>query len=144
MLQDKQFNTCITFVLEREGGYVNDPKDPGGETKYGISKKAWPYLDIKNLKEENAKVLYYQSYWIAVADNLPWPLNLCVFDCAVNQGSKKARQFLRETSDWTRYLEIRKIHYLTLIQAKPELDRFRKGWLNRINELKKFVEEKGA
>lgn len=144
MLADAQFQQCIAFVLEREGGYVNDKADPGGETKYGISKKAWPYVDIKNLTEEDAKVIYYQSYWISVADTLPWPLNLCVFDCAVNQGTKKARQFLRETSDWKKYLELRKIHYLNLIHAKPELDRFRKGWLNRINELKKFVEEKGA
>lgn len=142
MLQDKEFSRCIPFVLEREGGYSNDPKDPGGETKYGISKKAWPKLDIKNLTLEDAKVIYYQHYWLFVADKLSWPLNLCVFDTAVNQGTKKARQLLKQSGeDWKKYLELRRIEYLELIRSKPVLDRFRRGWLNRINELKKYVEE---
>jgi hypothetical protein len=143
MNNDKEFARCLPFIFESEGDYVNDPKDPGGETKYGISKKAWPNLDIKNLTKEEAAVIYYKHYWLFVADQLPWPLNLCVFDTAVNQGTKKARQFLKEAgSDWKKYLEIRRIWYLSLIHVKPELDRFRKGWLNRINNIKKYVEEK--
>lgn len=145
MNNDKEFARCMPFIFESEGGYVNDPKDPGGETNYGISKKAWPNVDIKNLTKEQAALIYYKHYWLSVADNLEWPLNLCVFDCAVNQGTKKARQFLKEAGDdWKKYLEIRRIAYLTLIQARPVLDKFRKGWLNRINNIKKYVEEKGA
>lgn len=145
MNNDKEFARCMPFIFESEGGYVNDPKDPGGETKYGISKKAWPNVDIRNLSKEEAAVIYYRHYWFYVAADLKWPLNLCVFDCAVNQGTKKAHQFLREAGgDWKKYLEIRRITYLSLIQVKPELDRFRKGWLNRINNIKKYVEEKGA
>jgi len=56
------FERCIAFVLRHEGGYVNDPRDPGGETKYGISKRAYPGLDIKNLTEEQAKEIYRQDY----------------------------------------------------------------------------------
>ena len=49
------FDQVIDRVLAHEGGYVNDPDDPGGETKYGISKKAYPKIDIKNLTKEEAK-----------------------------------------------------------------------------------------
>ena len=44
-------------------GYVNDPKDPGGETNYGISKRAYPDVDIKNLTEDGAKDIYKRDYW---------------------------------------------------------------------------------
>ena len=49
------FDEIIDVVLHHEGGYVNDPKDPGGETNYGISKRAYPDVDIKNLTEDGAK-----------------------------------------------------------------------------------------
>ena len=48
------FEEAVKSVLKHEGGYVNDPKDPGGETNFGISKRAFPDLDIKNLTEEDA------------------------------------------------------------------------------------------
>ena len=51
----KDFNEIIEKVLEHEGGYVNDPKDLGGETKYGITKRFYPDIDIKNLTIEQAK-----------------------------------------------------------------------------------------
>ena len=50
-----QFDEIIDHVLEHEGGYVNDPKDLGGETKYGITKRFYPDVDIKNLTKEDAK-----------------------------------------------------------------------------------------
>ena len=53
MLTD--FNDIIEVVLHHEGGYVNDPKDPGGETNFGIAKRSHPDVDIKNLTEEGAK-----------------------------------------------------------------------------------------
>ena len=48
------FEEIIDNVLESEGGYVNDKDDPGGETNMGISKRAYPDLDIKNLTREEA------------------------------------------------------------------------------------------
>ena len=57
------FDEIIDNVLESEGGYVNDKNDAGGETNLGISKRAYPDLDIKNLTREQAKQLYYQDYW---------------------------------------------------------------------------------
>jgi len=58
-----KFSEAVDIVLKNEGGYVNDPKDPGGETNFGISKAAHPGLDIKNLSEDDAKSIYYTEYW---------------------------------------------------------------------------------
>ena len=59
-----KFDQCIAFVFDREGRvYENNPDDPGGETKYGICKKSFPSLDIKNLTEDQAKDIYYKNYW---------------------------------------------------------------------------------
>jgi len=57
------FDLAIPIVLENEGGYVNDPADPGGETKYGISKRSYPALDIKNLTVEQATAIYLRDFW---------------------------------------------------------------------------------
>jgi len=58
-----RFEQLIGIVLIHEGGYVCDPSDPGGETKYGISKRAYPHLDIRNLTLERAKDIYYRDWW---------------------------------------------------------------------------------
>ena len=58
-----EFKLAIPITLENEGGYVNDPDDPGGETKYGISKRSYPALDIKNLTVEQATAIYLRDFW---------------------------------------------------------------------------------
>ncbi len=57
------FEHAITITLQHEGGYVNDPADPGGETRYGISKRAFPKVDIANLTINKAKAIYKAFYW---------------------------------------------------------------------------------
>ncbi len=85
------FGKAIQFVLEHEGGYVFDPHDPGGETKYGISKRAYPDVDIKNLTEEEAIEIYKRDYWEKIqGDSLPYALSLALLDTAVNCGVFKA------------------------------------------------------
>lgn len=83
------FEKEVADVLRREGGgtLTNDPLDPGKETKYGISKKAFPTIDIANLTENKAREIYYFNYWKPVrGDELPPPLARMLFDQAVNQG----------------------------------------------------------
>ena len=58
-----KFDEIIEVVLEHEGGYVNDPKDPGGETNFGIAKRSHPDVDIKNLTKEGDKEIYKEVYW---------------------------------------------------------------------------------
>jgi len=57
------FSQAVEILLEIEGGYVNNPSDPGGETNFGISKKSYPDLNIKNLTKENAKKIYLKDFW---------------------------------------------------------------------------------
>ena len=90
------FDRAFEIIIGHEGGYVNDPRDPGGETKYGISKKAYPYADIKNLTLDQAKEIYKRDYWDAVdAESIPGVARLMVFDCAVNCGVTAARKILQ-------------------------------------------------
>jgi lysozyme family protein len=92
------FDKAFEHVIGVEGGYVNDPKDPGGETKYGISKRAYPAENIKNLSIERAKIIYRMDYWNKVkGDELPYPLNMFVFDAAVNQGVDPSIDMLQKT-----------------------------------------------
>ena len=91
---------AIQFVLGWEGGLVNDPADAGGETNFGISKQAYPALDIKALTREQAVEIYQRDYWEAVgADQLPENLAFAVFDCAVNQGVGTATRLLQISLD---------------------------------------------
>ena len=90
------FDRAFEIIIGHEGGYVNDPRDPGGETKYGISKRAYPNEDIKNLTLDRAKFLYKQDYWDAIeAESIPGVARLMVFDCSVNCGVTTAKKLLQ-------------------------------------------------
>ena len=92
------FDRAFDIIIGHEGGYVNDPRDPGGETKYGISKRAYPNEDIKNLTLDRAKELYKRDYWNALeAETLPDAARLMVFDCAVNCGVTAAKKLLQRS-----------------------------------------------
>src|SRR5437660_12165949 len=88
------FDKAIGTVLEHEGGYSFDPNDPGGETKYGISRKAYPGLDVKSLTLEQAKAIYKRDYWIysRIQDQ---DVATKVFDMAVNLGPPAAHRLLQ-------------------------------------------------
>lgn len=94
----ENFSEAFALVVGLEGGYSNDLRDPGGETKFGISKRAHPDVDVKNLTLEHAEKIYWQHYWDpAHCDELPWPLDMLMFDTAVNQGVKPAIELLQKT-----------------------------------------------
>ncbi len=92
-----RFDRAILLILRHEGGYVNDPKDPGGETNFGISKRSYLEIDIKSLTKQSASEIYYRDYWQPnYCDDLPWPLAIQVFDYAVNAGSNQAARALQK------------------------------------------------
>ena len=96
------FNEAVALVLHHEGGYVNDPDDRGGETKYGISKRAYPDLDIANLTVAEAEGIYFRDYWVAInASSMPPPVALMTFDAAVNMGIRRAARFLQKEAQCT-------------------------------------------
>ncbi len=91
------FDRCIRAVLSEEGGLSDHPQDPGGLTKYGISRRAYPDLDIRRLTMDEAIELYRRDYWNPVhGTDLPASLALLVFDSAVNQGAGTAVRLLQK------------------------------------------------
>lgn len=90
------FDTTFDKLISHEGGYVFDLRDPGGETKFGISKRSYPTLDIKALTLADAKAIYRRDFWDrAQCDKLPAALAFDVFDTAVNSGIGQAIRFLQ-------------------------------------------------
>jgi len=90
------FSSVIEMVLHHEGGYVNHPNDPGGETKYGISKRAYPEIDIANLTEEDAEEIYFKEYWSKIkGEDLPSGVACVVMDYGVNSGISRASKALQ-------------------------------------------------
>ena len=91
------FDDAVVVILRHEGGYVNDPNDPGGETNFGICKRSYPNEDIRNLTEARAKEIYRRDYWDKCkCDQLPEAVRLLVFDAAVNQGVGAAVKMLQK------------------------------------------------
>lgn len=98
------FDQCFDMLIGHEKGYVNDRRDNGGETKYGISKRSYPGEDIKNLTLERARAIYLRDYWgPAGCDSLPDAARLQVFDMAVHSGVSRAikavQKAVSETED---------------------------------------------
>jgi lysozyme family protein len=103
-----RFNECVEATIGFEGEYSDHPNDSGGRTKYGITAstlesaktKGWvpSNVTIKNLKLDHAKTIYKKGYWDVVkADSLPHPLDLIIFDMAVNHGVNSAIKLLQKT-----------------------------------------------
>lgn len=98
------FEECLDFVLEHEGGdrFTDDPRDPGGATKYGIAQNYHPGVDVKNLRRDGAAALYRKEYWETCrCDELPGGLRLAIFDAAVNAGCGNAIRFLQRALNVT-------------------------------------------
>lgn len=156
------WDNAVTFVLKMEGDYTVDPNDPGGETKFGISKKAYPSLDIKNLTVEEAREIYHRDYWLPCScDDLPSAFSISVFDCAVNQGTGKAKRLLQIALDVTvdgvigpktieaavkadtyrvkKYLAERLADYARIMSANPKLLVFAVNWSYRVLSLAELI-----
>ncbi len=89
----------VDRVLSHEGGYVNDPNDPGGETKWGISKRSYPHLNIKDLTRQDAIAIYQRDFWQRVqGDKLPVPFVFQALDAAVNHGIGNAVRWMQRAA----------------------------------------------
>lgn len=90
------FEQVFEIVVGHEGGYSNNAADPGGETKYGISKRSYPRVDIGALSLEGAHRIYRADYWDKIrGDDLDPGLALVCFDAAVNNGVGQAVRWLQ-------------------------------------------------
>lgn len=90
------FDQVFDKLINHEGGYVFNPHDPGGETKFGISKRSYPHLDIHSLTLADAKTIYKRDFWDrAQCDKLHPDLAFDLFDGAVNSGIGQAIRWLQ-------------------------------------------------
>ena len=94
------YDKCLETILHHEGGYVDHPKDPGGETNLGVTKRVYEEFggtkDMKDLTVEDVAPIYKKGYWDKMkGDELPNGLDLCVFDFGVNAGPGRAAKYLQ-------------------------------------------------
>lgn len=151
------FEKAIKGVLKHEGGYVHDKHDRGGETNFGISKRAHPDVDIKNLTEEHAIGIYHEHYWIpSKAEKLPGRLQNYYLDGCINIGQGNMVKILQkacnskgtkmisvdgrigpQTIKATNNLELerlksfRVLYYANLVHSNPTQEKFWYGWFKR-------------
>jgi hypothetical protein len=153
-MSSTNFDLAYDFTKRWEGGYVFDKDDPGGETNKGITDRRDGKTDgkididgdgtgdvgVKALTDAGAKAVYHRAYWVAMGcDNLPVSYGVAVFDTAVNCGISRTTLWLETSKDHVSLLEHRRQHYESLVQKKPVMKKFLKGWMNRLFALHKYI-----
>lgn len=100
----ENWGSCVSKVLIHEGGFVNHPKDPGGITNMGVTKRVYEEWvghevseqDMRDLEEDDVRPIDKKNYWDRVkGDKLPDGLDMCVFDFGVNAGTGRAAKYLQ-------------------------------------------------
>ena len=155
------FKKCLELVLKSEGGWVNNPKDPGGETNLGVTKKVWEewlgheVKTMKDLTPEDVAPMYQAKYFMACyANQLPVGIDYMAFDAAVNMGPGRAVKLLQEclgcVPDGTigprtmQLIDQKKPEDIVDLYSKrktsfyegPTFATFGKGWLKRVEDVK--------
>ena len=151
-MNNEDFEKMLKFVLQREGGYVNDPHDLGGETNKGIThntynsyrrSKGLPTRSVKYITDDEVRDIYYNNYFKASgADKIENPqLASYVFDTAVNMGVSRAKSFLDQSKGNPETFEqLRRAKYDEFAKLNPSQQRDLQGWNNRVTAVKNFAE----
>jgi lysozyme family protein len=137
------FDAAYMIVVGIEGGYVNDPRDPGGETNKGISKRSYPNEDIPNMTTERSKFLYQRDFYDKAWDALPWHEALCAFDCAVLQGQGRASKWLQVTSGkpQAQFIQDFQAERVLQLASQPTFSTFGRGWARRLFKIAQLAEK---
>ncbi len=155
------FNKAFSNLIKLEGEYVNDADDAGGETKFGISKKWYPHLDIKNLSRNDAMKIYYDDFWKCGPFEKLKNESIAVklFELTVNIGQKHAGKCIQRAlrccgyqiaedgiigtetiskTNTANYVELLASlrseaagYYRLVAEKKPDNAKFLEGWLKR-------------
>lgn len=160
-MTDIVWNSAFNLLMEFEGGFVDNHNDKGGATKYGVSKKQYPNLDIENLTIEKAKEIYHRDYWDRYKCRfLPDYLSVALFDSVVNSNAKRMIKLLQkalgvtvdgiignETIGAANRLPAKKVlnDFLDLrleyLMSLKDWKYFGKGWAARVFKLRNYCEE---
>lgn len=139
----ENFERCCNFVIDELEGGDSFVVDSGGATRYGISSRAHPNVDVRNLTRGGAESIYYKEYWQPCdCDTLAWPMDLVVFDTAVNQGPALARSLARDPGDYVEALMLRIERYAASASDQARRAYFR-GWINRVLKVWHFARKEG-
>ena len=163
-----RFLVCLPTILQQEGGYSNNPADLGGATNYGITQRTYdayrrakglPLQPVNFILQSEVNDIYYSEYWQgASCDSLPPPVDLVVFDMAVNSGPSASIKLLQQTLNVTAdgYLgpatigavqqcdptslaydfeQAHKAFYKDIVARNPSQAIFLNGWLARIDRV---------
>ena len=150
------FHEAVAKTLDHEGGYVNDPSDRGGETKFGISKRSYPEVDIAGLSRDDAKDIYKRDYWDEVGGDAIESQEIAerLFDVAVNMGNRRAVRMAQNVvgteadgllgpktlaainaAEVNRFMDRYKLEqirrYADICNASGVQKKFLLGWINR-------------
>lgn len=151
-------------VLKHEGGFVNHPRDPGGMTNLGVTKKVWEDFvgrevderEMRALTPDVVKPLYKKNYWDKIkGDQLPSGVDYAAYDLAVNSGTGRAAKYLQRIAgvpddgvigpksmeailacDPVQTVDAICDMRLDFLQKLPTWGTFGKGWGRRVEEVK--------
>ena len=163
----ENFEKSLALLLKHEGGFVDHPKDPGGATNKGITKKTYEKFlgrdatveELKNIPDEDVETIYKALYWdIVKCDELPAGLDFAVFDWCVNGGPSRAAQTLQKAlkvtadgaigpntlsaaidSDCAQTIELFTEERENFYRGLKTFETFGKGWIRRNNESCEFA-----
>jgi lysozyme family protein len=171
-----RFDECLPHILKFEGGFVDDPADHGGATNKGITQTVYNDYrqskgelteSVKDISDFEVSTIYRHEYWDKCqCDNLPVPLDLCVFDASVQHGASRAIKWLQLASGTPpdglmgehtlyavqqfvvdhrthelvdSYMNTRTAFYAGIIARDPTQQKFEHGWANRMNQLETAI-----
>ncbi len=149
------FEACMAEVFKHEGGYVNDPHDPGGETNMGISKRSYPKENIRGMTRARAAQIYREDFWDKLrCDELPDGLDLVAFDAAVNSGPSRGAKWLQQAlgvavdgkvglatigaakNTYTPAAVLRAVGFRrAFLKTLPTWERYKNGWTKRLDSV---------
>lgn len=156
-----RFSACLAFVLTREGGFSDDPVDRGGATSQGITQRVYdkyrdraevPRRSVRDIETNEVRAIYFEEYWSPIhADKLSAPLDLVMFDSAVNHGVGGATKLLQRALGVKvdgafgpitlkaainhvadKVADMRRALYADIIANDPSQRKFERGWNNRM------------
>jgi len=129
----------IPWLFKWEGTtYENDPDDAGGATKFGIDQRSHPHVNIRSLTAGEAMGIYWTEYLNLHCDNYPAPMDWIFFNSCVNCGVGRAVKLMRASAaNPSKFIDAQEEFYKALVNSRPSLTKYLKGWLARTRDLRK-------